>query len=180
MSRRNGECLTVLHLASMISGCCRIKRWYVDRFKSCNIFYCSPAFLTFLLLVQSLSNSGVFFVVFFFSCRMCIFLVFLSERSKPWKADLEKNLLIPKWGWWDQVFICCTLPYVQHLGSGATQEGIFPPPFDPVTVEPVIVCRVAVVTRGPALYWCSRVGVQVALGLACCGFFSPIISQILM
>lgn len=79
---------------------------------------------------------------FFFCPAECAFSWFSLQTGANHEKQIgEKNLLIPKWGRWDQVFICCTLPYVQRLGLGATQEGILPLPFDPVTVEPIIVWK---------------------------------------
>lgn len=137
MSERNVKCLMVLRWAFVTSVRCRIKSW------------CMEYFLLFLCIFDLPSSPGSIplkyhwrcFVVGFVSCRMCVFLGFPQDRSKPHKADLGKTL-ISKWGWWDQVFIYSPLPYVQHLVSVATQERILLAPIDdPVTETPIVVWK---------------------------------------
>lgn len=52
-------------------------------------------FLLFLCIFDLPPSTGLVplkYSLIFFSCRMCVFLVFPQDWSKPQKADLEKKL----------------------------------------------------------------------------------------
>lgn len=107
MSRRNVKCLTVLQLAFVTSVLCSIKSWYMDHFKSRNIFYCSFAFLTFLLLlVQSLSNRVEFFSA---GCTFAWFSLRAGANHKKqiWKKNFGIKVRLMGSGFYLLYFAVC-------------------------------------------------------------------------
>lgn len=86
------KCLMVLHLHFMTYVRCSIRSWYMDHFKTRNIFYCFFAFWP--SPFSLFSPSQIQFLFIFFSAG-CVFSQFFLKIGAT---------LIPNWGWWDQGF----------------------------------------------------------------------------